>query len=613
MHRLRNRLALLTTLAATATVLSVSAAPPASACAFDCGEAEMQLGIDTVPRINPDVYGHVVEVFARMRDNSDSCDFGDCDSPTGTIELYVDSVNSTPLASATLSRIDGDESDIEPMRVTGIHAGSPTLIVKYVPGGDAPFNATQQEFVDTVAEGPTRLGISISYVSNKFGNPITLGAVVEPVDDVDTSLGAHLPQGSVEMYLDGQLFRLVGVNSNGEAVTSADNIPVGHHTAGFRYAGDGDWKATPESFREFDVVPADATTGLTQTKVNTEYGEPFEITAVVTPGSGTVAPTGDLRLYDGNILESYGQLNNGTFTHHSEFLVAGTHTLTAAYGGDNNYNPSTSAAITHTVAAAATVTTLTSPTPNPSGLGDPVTLHAQVRLVSQRPQVMFGVVQFKDGSANLGAPVSLSPIGDADLVMTALAGGTHAITAVYLGDPQRFQPSTSSPLSRTVACTTLLTGSVPGNYSAGANGTTCLSNVTLGGSLSIPAGARVSIVNSTIGGTVLGGGHTILMCGSSVGGVLSLQGAGRVTIGDLDQGCTANTISGAAQLTNGTGGLKLIGNRLRANATVSGNTGGPVIVGGNTVGGRLSCTGNNPTATNGGRPNTATARSGECT
>jgi hypothetical protein len=80
---------------------------------------------------------------------------------------------------------------------------------------------------------------------------------------------------------------------------------------------------------------------------------------------------------------------------------------------------------------------------NPSTVGQSITLTATVTGSSPT-----GTVQFKDGLANLGAPVALSS-GSATLTTSALTQGTHSITAVYSGDGAN-AASTSPALVQTV-------------------------------------------------------------------------------------------------------------------------------------------------------------------
>ena len=88
--------------------------------------------------------------------------------------------------------------------------------------------------------------------------------------------------------------------------------------------------------------------------------------------------------------------------------------------------------------------------------------------------------------------------------------------------------------------------------------------------------------------------------------------SGAVVIGDPDAGgCIGNTTNGGVSLSGNTAGVRLQATRVAGTAQVF-NTRGATIVGGNNVGGWLQCSGNNPVATNGGHPNTAAGRTGEC-
>ena len=73
---------------------------------------------------------------------------------------------------------------------------------------------------------------------------------------------------------------------------------------------------------------------------------------------------------------------------------------------------------------------------NPSVVGQSVTFTATVT-----PGNPTGTVQFKDGASNLGAAVALS--GGSAALTTALAQGTHSITAAYGGDANN--ASSASP------------------------------------------------------------------------------------------------------------------------------------------------------------------------
>ena len=74
---------------------------------------------------------------------------------------------------------------------------------------------------------------------------------------------------------------------------------------------------------------------------------PVTFTATLTANSGT--PTGTATFYDGSTQLGTGTLTAGIATYTTSTLAAGSHSITAAYSGDTNFNAVTSAAITETI------------------------------------------------------------------------------------------------------------------------------------------------------------------------------------------------------------------------------------------------------------------------
>jgi uncharacterized repeat protein (TIGR01451 family) len=101
------------------------------------------------------------------------------------------------------------------------------------------------------------------------------------------------------------------------------------------------------------VINANTTTTVTSSQNPSTYGQPVTFTATVTavaPGGGT--PTGTVTFYDGTMVLGTGTLNalgQATFTTSS--LSIGTHSITAIYNGDANYNGSTSPPVVQLVFA----------------------------------------------------------------------------------------------------------------------------------------------------------------------------------------------------------------------------------------------------------------------
>jgi hypothetical protein len=136
-------------------------------------------------------------------------------------------------------------------------------------------------------------------------------------------------------------------------------------------------------------------------------------------------------------------LSGGSASFSTSTLTAGAHSITAVYGGDSNFAPSTSKAVSQVVNKATTTTTLAS-SQNPSNFGQSVTFTASV--TPQFSGTVKGSVTFYDGATALKT-VGLSG-GVAKFATSALTLGAHTITATYNGSAS-FTGSSAS-LTQTV-------------------------------------------------------------------------------------------------------------------------------------------------------------------
>lgn len=167
-----------------------------------------------------------------------------------------------------------------------------------------------------------------------------------------------------------------------------------------------------------------------------------------------------------------------------------------------------------------------------------------------------------------------------------------------------------------------VTGSHPGPLALGP-GTSCVDGATIGGNVTIPPGANVTIRNSSIGGSIAGdNGGSFDLCGSSVSGNVSIQRAsGFVRIGDPGHNaCSGNSIGRSVTLSSNGAGYEIGHNPgIGGNVTLTGNNGFSSVDDGgneieaNVIGGRLDCQGNTPSPTQDGQPNTISGgRSNQC-
>ena len=128
-------------------------------------------------------------------------------------------------------------------------------------------------------------------------------------------------------------------------------------------------------------------------------------------------------------------------------LTVATHSITAKYLGNGNYNESTSGALSQEVQKADTTTSVTS-SANPSKFGQSVTFTATVNVVAPGAGTPAGSVEFFDGATSLGTS-ALNGSGQASFATSTLSVAMHSITAKYLGNGN-YNESTSGALSQEV-------------------------------------------------------------------------------------------------------------------------------------------------------------------
>jgi hypothetical protein len=158
---------------------------------------------------------------------------------------------------------------------------------------------------------------------------------------------------------------------------------------------------------------------------------PVTLTATVTGPAW--AATGTVTFLDGTTPLGSDTLDgSGMASITVSTLAVGTHAITAQYGGDAHFAPSTSPVVEQVVDRVATTTFLTT-SASPTTFGQTIVLTATVdwTQVNNLP-APAGIVDFFDGSTLLGAGV-LS--GDQTVLnVSNLSAGSHDLTARYRGD-----------------------------------------------------------------------------------------------------------------------------------------------------------------------------------
>ena len=388
---------------------------------------------------------------------------------TGTV-TFKD--GTTTLGTGTLT------SGVATYMATFSTAGSHSLTAVY--SGDTN-NATSTS--SAVAETVSKKSTTTALISGV--NPVAIGASTTLTATVTPTTAT----GTVT-FKDGTTTLGTGTLTSGVATYMATFSTAGSHSLTAVYSGDTN-NATSTSSAVAETVSKKSTTTALISGVNpVAIGASTTLTATVTPTTAT----GTVTFKDGTTTLGTGTLTSGVATYMPTFSTAGSHSLTAVYAGDANNATSTSSAIAETVTSSITTSTLSlTPSANPVAAGNNLTLLASVAGSSPT-----GNVQFMDGSANMGSPVSVVS-SQASYSLTASSVAGHVYTAKYSGDTSNSTSSaqiavnvtgatsittlgtsaTAATPTTSVALTATITGSSPTGSVVFRDGATVLHTATV--------------------------------------------------------------------------------------------------------------------------------------
>ncbi|HVT98174.1 MAG TPA: Ig-like domain-containing protein, partial [Acidobacteriaceae bacterium] len=453
--------------------------------------------------LNPAAYGQTVTLNVTVKQDPNSTQ----GTPTGTV-TYSDTFQgvTTTLGTPTLNG-SGNAS----LQISTLAVGTHVITAHY--GGDTYYSASDSNPLSQVVQ--EQVTVVVTNISG--GNPSAYGAMVTFSAAVSVSGGIPV-SGAVSFYNDGNYLGSGTLGGN-VATYSTATLPVGSNSITASYTDTNNVTGTSSVLTQ--VVKQNTATALTASVNPVIHGMPVMFTAVVT-ATGTTAPTGTVTFYDATTQIGTGTLAaSGTTTAVATFqtstLAAGTHSITASYGGDANDFTSTSAALSETVNIATSTTTLAA-SANPSIAGKALTLTGTVRT---NGGTAAGTVNFYNGAALLGSG-TLNGAGVATFTTSTLAVGSYSITANYAGDANDtgsssavlalsvIQATTSvrlvaSSASVQVTAPVTFTATVTGNGGVPTGSVTFMDGANTLGSVAVNAGGVAAYTTSSLGV----GTHTI--------------------------------------------------------------------------------------------------------
>ena len=400
--------------------------------------------------VNPSLFGQSVTFTAVVT--------GVGPVPAGTVTFQDAGVNIAGCVGRPL--VAGAATCV----TSGLPVGANAITGIY--SGDANFStSTSAALTQTVNKGNTATALASPVNPSVSGQSVTFTATVTA-----TLPASGTRTGTVDFQDAGASIAGCGaqvVAAAGTATCVVAFAGPGSHTISAVYSGDANFNTSTSPNLTQTVNKGNTATAVTSSANPSVSGQSVTYTATVTataPASGTRTGTVDFR--DGGVTiagcGAQAVAAAGTATCAVAFAGPGSHTISAIYSGDANFNTSTSGNLTQTVNKGTTSTAVTSSV-NPSVSGQSVTYTATVSVTAPASGTPTGMVNFRDAAvtiAGCGAQ-AVSVSGTATCTVTYAAAAAHTISGIYSGDVN-FNTSTSANLTQTVSkggTTTVVTSS----------------------------------------------------------------------------------------------------------------------------------------------------------
>jgi len=250
-------------------------------------------------------------------------------TPTGTVSFADGAVQ--------LCNSPVDNTAHATCAVPTLAAGSHSITASY--SGDSNFqSSTSAPLNQMVNQASTSTSVTSSLNPSVYLQTVTFTATVVP------QFGG-MPTGTVNFKDGATLLCTSPVSNSGQAICTTSTLTAGSHSITASYLGDSNFVGSTSSTLTQTVNKSNTVTTLTSSLNPAKVKQTITFTAAVTPG----VPTGNVQFFDGKKLLGTQSLVNGVAKFSTSSLNKGTHSIKAVYGGDSNFNGSTSAVLSQMV------------------------------------------------------------------------------------------------------------------------------------------------------------------------------------------------------------------------------------------------------------------------
>ena len=327
--------------------------------------------------------------------------------------------------------------------------GTDTVTASY--GGDSNYSSSSGSTSITVSRTTTTTTVSVT-----TPGPYTYGESVSYSASVVGSDSSNPPDGESVTFSDGKT-SCTGNLSGGKASSCAFTATGGTDTVTASYGGDSNYSSSSGS----TSITVSRTTTTTTVSVMTPgpytYGESVSYSASVVGSNSSNLPDGESVTFSDGKTSCTRTLSGGIASSCAFTATVGTDTVTASYGGDSNYSPS-SGSTSITVNPATSTTTVSVTTPGPYTYGEAVRYSASVVGSNSSNPPDGESVTFSDGTTSCTGTLSGGTATSCTFTATL---GTDTVTASYGGD-SNYSPSSGSTSITVGQATTKTSVSVSG-------------------------------------------------------------------------------------------------------------------------------------------------------
>jgi hypothetical protein len=254
--------------------------------------------------------------------------------PTGTVTLRI---GQTVLGQATV--VDGSFS----LETAALPVGQVMVEAQY--SGDAIYLPSGGGAIFNVSPAPTTTTLTTNPSPSVYGESVRLVATVaEAVEGAAAT-------GWVEFRdLSGAVLGRAAVDGQGQAAIDVTPPVAGVYDYTAHYEGDGNFTGSASAPLVHGVLTAQTATQVASSANPSVADQPVTFTATVSVASGGAGvPVGEVVFMRGDVVLASVSLINGVATFTTPSLAVGQHPITAVYHGSENFEGSTSAALSQAV------------------------------------------------------------------------------------------------------------------------------------------------------------------------------------------------------------------------------------------------------------------------